>query len=218
MRAMLDQIPQIHHALEIFGVLLLAATGALAAVRARMDFLGAMVMAFVVGNGGGTLRDLMLNRHPLGWMRDETLLLMPLVTGLAIYGLTLVVGWRPLARHDDKASRLGRLLIWADAVGLAVFCVTGAQVALAQGASIAVTIVMAGITCVGGGMLRDILVNQVPLVLRGDLYMTPALVGAGAYVALYGPIGVPAASAAAFAICLGVRAAAILFGLNPARR
>ncbi|MFX8972748.1 TRIC cation channel family protein, partial [Acinetobacter baumannii] len=60
---MLDQVPQLHHILEMFGVVLLAATGALAAIRARMDFLGAMVMSFIVGLGGGTMRDLLLNHH-----------------------------------------------------------------------------------------------------------------------------------------------------------
>ncbi len=215
---LIDHVPALHHVLEMFGVALYAATGALAAIRARMDFMGAMVMSFIVGNGGGTMRDLLLNRHPLGWMRDENLFFMPVLTGLLVYVLAMVVGWRPVARHDDRGSPLGRTLLWADAIGLAVFCVSGAQVALAQGASITISIVMAGITCAGGGMLRDMMVNQVPLVLRGDLYMTPALVGAGAYIALYGVVGVPVASITAFAICFTIRAAAILFGLNPARR
>lgn len=215
---MLDQVPQLHHILEMFGVVLLAATGALAAIRARMDFLGAMVMSFIVGLGGGTMRDLLLNRHPLGWMRDENLFFMPVLTGLLIYVLAMMIGRRALARHDDRGSLLGRMLIWADAVGLAVFCVSGTQVALAQGASITITIVMAGITCAGGGMLRDIMVNQVPLVLRGDLYMTPALVGAGVYIALVGAVGAPVATVTAFLVCFVVRAAAILFGLNPVRR
>lgn len=215
---MLDQVPQLHHILEMFGVVLLAATGALAAIRARMDFLGAMVMSFIVGLGGGTMRDLLLNHHPLGWMRDENLFFMPVLTGLLIYVMAMVVGWRPVARHDDKGSPLGRMLIWADAVGLAVFCVSGTQVALSQGASVTVAVVMAGITCAGGGILRDIMVNQVPLVLRGDLYMTPALVGAGAYIALVGSLGTALATVTAFLICFVIRAAAILFGLNPVRR
>lgn len=214
---LIEHVPALHHALDMFGIVVFAATGALAAIRARMDFMGAMVMSFIVGTGGGTIRDLLLNRHPLGWIRDESLFFMPVLTGLVVYALVLAVGWRPVARHDDKASPLGRILIWSDAVGLSVFCVSGAQVALAQGASTTVTVVMAAITCAGGGILRDMMVNQVPLVLRGDLYMTPALIGAGAYIWLAGPLGAPAATAAGFATCLGIRAAAIVFGLNPVR-
>ncbi len=215
---LIDNVPALHHVLEMFGVVLLAATGALAAIRARMDFLGAMVMSFIVGLGGGTMRDLLLNRHPLAWIRDENLFFMTVLTGLLIYVLAMIVGWRPVARHDDRASLLGRMLLWADAIGLAVFCVSGTQVALAQGASVTITIVMAGITCAGGGMLRDIMVNQVPLVLRGDLYMTPALIGAGVYITLVDMVGAPVATITAFLICFVIRAAAILFGLNPARR
>lgn len=215
---LIDNVPALHHVLEMFGVVLLAATGALAAIRARMDFLGAMVMSFIVGLGGGTMRDLLLNRYPLAWMRDEDLFFMTVLTGLLVYVLAAVVGWRPVARHDDRASPLGRMLIWADAIGLAVFCVSGTQVALAQGASVTITIVMAGITCAGGGILRDMMVNQVPLVLRGDLYMTPALIGAAAYIGLVGIVGAPIATLTAFLICFVIRAAAILFGINPVRR
>lgn len=215
---LIENVPTLHHVLEMFGVVLLAATGALAAIRARMDFLGAMVMSFIVGLGGGTMRDLLLNRYPLAWIRDENLFFMTVLTGLAIYVMAMVVGWRPVARHDDKGSPLGRMLIWADAVGLAVFCVSGTQVALGQGASVTIAIVMAGITCAGGGILRDIMVNQVPLVLRGDLYMTPALVGAGAYIALVDGLGTALATVTAFLICFVIRAAAILFGINPVRR
>lgn len=214
----IDHVPTLHYALDMFGVVVFAATGALAAIRARMDFLGAMVLSFIVGTGGGTIRDVLLDRHPLGWVHNETLLFMPVLTGLAVYALVLAVGWRPVARHDDKASPLGRILIWSDAVGLSVFCVSGAQAALAEGASRTIAVVMAGITCAGGGILRDMMVNEVPLVLRGDLYMTPALIGATAYIGLVGPAGAPVATIVAFTTCLAIRAAAILFGFNPVRR
>lgn len=201
--------------LEVFGVVVFAFTGALAGLRARMDVVGTMVMSFIVGLGGGTIRDLLLGRHPLGWMRDEWMLWLALLTGAVVF-----LGFRLLARHDDppsERSMLGVALIWGDAVGISVFCVSGAQVALIMGASNLVAILMGAITCAGGGILRDMLVNEVPLVLRGDLYMTPALIGAGIYVGIDYAGAAGTAVVVAASVCFAVRALAIRYKLNPPR-
>ena len=107
----------------------------------------------------------------------------------------------------------GQLLIWADAVGLATFSVGGTTVALNQGVSIPIALMMGVITAVAGGIVRDVIANEVPLVLREEIYATAALCGAGSYVILV-ESGVPYASFIAVTVALVVRGAGIKYGLS----
>lgn len=160
------------YVLDLLGVAVFAVSGALAAGRAGLDLLGVLVIASVTAIGGGTLRDLLLNRHPIFWIRDPTYLVVIWGTALAT---VVYVGSLPPP---------GSALLLADAFGLALFAISGAQIAEAAGLSPIITVLMGTMSGVAGGVLRDILTAQVPLILRGDIYATAAIVGISAYLAL----------------------------------
>lgn len=156
--------------LDLLGVAVFAVSGVLAAGRKNMDWLGVLVIAALTAIGGGSLRDLLLNRHPIFWIIDTNYLI---VIGLAAFATLFYVRWRPPP---------GRLLLYADAAGLALFTLAGAQVAEAADLSPLIIILMGTMTGVAGGVLRDVLCAEIPLVLRHDIYATAAIVGAALYL------------------------------------
>jgi uncharacterized membrane protein YeiH len=144
-----------------------AASGALAAGRKSFDWIGVGVIAVVTAIGGGTLRDLLLDRHPIFWIADTTYLWVVLAAAVA----TLLYVRR---RRPPNGS-----LLVADALGLALFTISGAQVAEAQGLPALIVVTMGAITGAAGGVLRDVLCNEVPLLFgRATLYATAAIAGA----------------------------------------
>ncbi len=158
------------YVLDLFGTAVFAITGALAAVGKRMDIFGVTVVAMVTAVGGGTLRDLVLGREPVFWVGDPTYLIVILAAAVGAFA------WAWTMRHY-----MTQLLV-ADALGLAVFTVIGSQVALAQQAHALVAIMMGVMTGAVGGILRDVLCNEVPLILRKEIYATASLAGAIIYV------------------------------------
>ena len=192
------------HALELLGVAVFAVSGVLAAGRKGLDLLGIAVIAVVTAIGGGTLRDLLLDRHPTFWIADSTYLWV-------ILGATLVtIGYVRLW----VATR--RALLVADALGLALFTIAGAQIAQQAGVSDLIVVLMGTITGVAGGVFRDVLTAEIPLVMRpGRLYATAAIAGAASYV-LLGRWGVSpdAAALAGMGTIAGLRLAAILWRLE----
>ncbi|MRX45381.1 trimeric intracellular cation channel family protein [Agromyces kandeliae] len=163
--------------LEYVGTMAFAISGAVAAGRKRMDLVGVVVLACLVAVGGGTLRDVLLGNFPVFWVRNPTYLLVAALTALAVIPLTRT-------RALDVLQRLHIVQV-SDAAGMAVFVVTGTNVALAAGANEISAAIIGVISGVGGGIVRDILANEVPDVLRGgQFYATAALIGAGVYVAL----------------------------------
>lgn len=158
------------YALNLVGVAVFAVSGALAAGRKRLDLLGVVVLAAVTAMGGGTLRDLLLDRSPTFWIRDPTYLLVILAAAL---GTLVYVRFREPPR--------GSLLV-ADGLGLALFTISGAQLAEQAGHGAVIIVLMGVITGVAGGVIRDLLTAEVPLILRrGNLYATAAIAGAAAY-------------------------------------
>ena len=159
--------------LDLLGVAVFAVSGAVAAGRKRFDLLGVAVIATVTAIGGGTTRDVLLNRHPVFWIKDPTYLLVI----LAAAALTL------LYVRFRKPPRTSLLI--ADALGLALFTISGAQVAEGRNLPGLIVVVMGTITGSAGGLLRDVLSAEVPLLLRqADLYATAAIAGATAYLVL----------------------------------
>jgi uncharacterized membrane protein YeiH len=162
------------YALSLLGVAVFAASGALAAGRKGFDWIGVGAIAVMTAIGGGTLRDLLLDRHPIFWIADPAYLWV--VLGAA----TVTLGYA--RRHHPPDS----LLLVADALGLAFFTISGAQVAEQQGLPGLAVVAMGVITGTAGGVLRDVLCNEVPLLFGplDTLYATAAIAGACAYLAL----------------------------------
>jgi uncharacterized membrane protein YeiH len=159
--------------LDLLGVGVFAVSGALAAGRKHLDWLGVAVIALVTAIGGGTVRDVLLNRHPIFWIANPAYLLVC----LAATALTLL--------YVHLRIPAPRALLVADALGLAFFTISGAQIAEQSGLSWLLAILMGAITGVAGGMVRDVLCNEIPLILRrGQLYASSAIVGAALYLVL----------------------------------
>lgn len=192
------------YALDLIGVAVFAVSGALAAGRKRMDLLGVIVLGLVTAVGGGTIRDLLLARHPIFWLADSRYVIVIVASAL----LTVAyVRWRP--------PPAGALL-YADALGLAMFSVSGAQIAERAGLPAAAGIVLGTITGSAGGAVRDVLSAEIPLVLqRGNLYASAAILGTGAYFSLVA-VGTPRSLATwiGMAVVATVRLASIVWGLQ----
>lgn len=154
------------YVMDLFGVAVFAITGSLAAGKKRMDLFGVVVLATVTALGGGTLRDLVLGASPVFWVSAPIYLLVAVVTAIVTFFLVRFCGL-PL-----------KLLSVADAFGLAVFTVLGTQKALDIGISPGIAVVMGIMTGVVGGIIRDILSGEIPLILRREIYATASLCGA----------------------------------------
>jgi uncharacterized membrane protein YeiH len=157
--------------LDLSAVFVFAVTGALAAARAQLDPVGFVFLASVTAVGGGTVRDLLLGREPVFWIADPR----PVALAAAAAALVFVT-------HHLWQSRL-RALIWLDAIALSVAAAAGVGVAHATGFPGWVQLSMGVATGTLGGLMRDVICNEVPLVLRaGELYVTAALAGAAAAI------------------------------------
>ncbi|MEO1019646.1 MAG: TRIC cation channel family protein, partial [Pseudomonadota bacterium] len=135
-------------ALNAFGLFVFAISGALTAIRNQLDFLSVLIIAFFTGVGGGTVRDVLLGISPVWWVGDQAAVVICIV-GAVVASVTHQLLW-----SRQKA------LIWADAIGLSVFSVLGAQSALLAGAPSIVAIFMGAVTATFGGIIRDVLLSQ----------------------------------------------------------
>jgi len=158
--------------LDLIGVAVFAVSGVLVAAHSGMDLLGGLALAALTAVGGGTLRDVLLNRHPIFWVKDARYLLVI----LAAAALTMLY----LACFPPP----GQSFLIADALGLALFAISGAQIAEAAGLSSLIVVLMGTMTGTAGGMLRDVMCARVPLIFQQDLYATAAIAGIVAYLVL----------------------------------
>jgi uncharacterized membrane protein YeiH len=187
--------------LDHAGVFAFALSGGLTAVRHRLDIFGVIVIALLTAVGGGTLRDLLLDQ-PVFWLDDQVSLLLAAGAGIAAF---LAPGFW---------SRL-RSLVWIDAVGLSLFTVVGASKALQLDHGFLVVVIMGTMTATAGGLIRDVVCNETPLLLRQDVYATAALAGAATFWACsIGGAGEPAGLAAGALTAFAIRAAAIRFRIS----
>jgi len=194
----------IPYVLDMLGVAVFAVSGALAAGRKQLDLLGVMVIAVVTALGGGTLRDLLLDRSPVFWIQQPDYLMVAIAAGL----LTV------LYTHFLKPPQ--RSLLIADAGGLALFSISGAQIAEAAQLHSLIVILMGTCSGVVGGVMRDVLLVEIPIILkRGNIYATAAIAGIALYLALqqFGFADVPSTLIGMAAI-ISLRLAAIIWGLT----
>lgn len=187
--------------LNYAGVAVFAASGALAASRKQLDFVGFSFMAAITGVGGGTLRDLVLGISPLSWVADPMNIIVCISVACLVFFMAHLVEYRY------------RLLLWLDALGLSAYCVLGAHIGLSQGVSPLIAIVTGMLTATFGGILRDVLSEEKSVILSDEIYITCALLGATIYV-FSDNLGIPSnyavivATGAAFLL----RAGALSFG------
>lgn len=187
--------------LDLVGTFVFALSGAVAGARRRLDIFGVLVLSFVAANSGGIVRDLLIGATPPAAISDWRYLAVSLAAGLLIFF------WYPVIK------RLRNPVLIFDAGGLALFCVAGAQKALVFGADPWAAALLGMLTGIGGGVARDVLLNDVPAVFRSDIYAVAALAGASVVVigdALQLPTTATACAGAA--LCFGLRLAAIRYG------
>jgi uncharacterized membrane protein YeiH len=189
--------------LDLAGVAVFAVSGVLAARSRGLDLLGIVVIAAITAIGGGTLRDILLNRHPIFWIADARYLIVIIASAL------LTVGYVWLRPPPEKA------LLVADALGLALFSLSGAEVAETAGCTAMIVVVMGTMTGVAGGILRDVITAQVPLILRRDIYATAAIAGVVLYLLLQA-FGLPRSRAfgTGMVVIVALRLLAIRWGLR----
>lgn len=158
--------------LNLFGVVVFAFSGALMAGRYKLDPFGVVVLSAVTAIGGGTIRDVML-QTPVFWLKDPIYLYFILATAV----LTIV-----FIRCPKRIPK--KFLLISDAFGLALFAVLGTEKALSLGVAIPVAVIMGTVTGVAGGMIRDVLCNVIPMILRQEIYATAAILGGALYTLL----------------------------------
>ena len=189
--------------LDFFGIVVFALSGALMAGRYKLDPFGVVVLASVTAIGGGTIRDVIL-QTPVFWVVSPYYLYIILDTAL----LTIVI-----VREPKRIPK--RFLLIADAFGLALFAVLGTEKALSLGVPVSVAVVMGTITGVAGGMIRDVLCNVIPMILRKEIYALAAMLG-GSLFAVFIWLGFAEIVAAILAVlgALTLRLAAIYWQVS----
>jgi uncharacterized membrane protein YeiH len=190
--------------LDLLGTFAFALNGALTALRAaRLDIVGVVTLGIITAVGGGTIRDVLLDSLPPATFSDWRYYAVAAAGGLIAF---------LFGRHLDRVNRPINVL---DAVGLALFAVTGATKAVDLGFGAAQAIIVGAITGVGGGTIRDVLIRRVPSVLSSGLYAIPALIGATAVVVTrtLGASG-PVITVGAAVLCFLIRMVGVRYDLN----
>ncbi|MBU6234220.1 MAG: trimeric intracellular cation channel family protein [Alphaproteobacteria bacterium] len=187
--------------IDYAGVAVFAITGCLVAAKKQLDIVSFVLLAAVTGIGGGTARDVVLGNLPVFWVKQPLYLIDCVVTAIVMFFV---------ARH---VASYQKWIVWGDAVGVAVFTVTGAKIALDAGAHWSVCITMGVMTSIVGGIIRDILAGEPSLIIRKEIYATACALGAAVFLVVhtYAPT---MAVLAGVASCFALRAAAIIWRLQ----
>ncbi len=152
--------------IHIIGTAAFAISGYLVGVRKRLDLLGVLILALLTAVGGGIMRDAIVGRIPLVFTQN---------TAWIVIGITLLLAWLLKLQHSQKRE-LAAVFLLADSIGLVAFTITGAQVGLSLDLNLFGVVMLGFITAVGGGIVRDMLVNDIPMILRKDFYGTVSVI------------------------------------------
>lgn len=194
--------------LNWIGIAVFALTGALAAARRGLDPVSFVLLAIATGVGGGTLRDLLVGAAPVFWVADPTDVIICIVVALIVF---VGAGRFPVQAGEGRRQRA---IVWADSVGIALFAVTGTERALSFGAPPLSAIALGVMTATFGGIIRDVLAGEPPLiVVSREIYVTAAAFGAGIFVVAK-ILGLPLTLAALTGVAAGfaLRALALIYG------
>ena len=191
-------------AIEVAATVAFALSGILEATRRRMDIVGVFSVAFASAFGGGTLRDLLLDRRPLFWVQNPEYIWLVLAMALAA----------PLILRAMRHQRVDRVMEGADALGLGLFAISGASLSMVAGMPAVVSVLMGAITAVCGGVLRDVLCNEIPKVFHDHVpYTLCAFIGGAVFLALHVQGIAPTVSTGAgIAVTSGLRLLAVARG------
>ncbi|WP_107726421.1 trimeric intracellular cation channel family protein [Neisseria weaveri] len=152
--------------IHIIGTTAFALSGYLVGVRKKLDMLGVLILALLTAIGGGIIRDAIIGRIPLAFTQN---------TAWIVIGITLLLSWLFKLQHTQKRE-LATVFLLADSLGLVAFTITGAQLGLSLDLNIFGVVMLGFITAVGGGIVRDMLVNDIPMILRKDFYGTVSVI------------------------------------------
>jgi len=162
----------IFHILDLLGTAAFAISGALFAMNKKMDPFGVFIIAFVTAVGGGTLRDILIDRNPVAWMDDLNY----------VYTIFLAVTFAIILRK--KIGYLSKSLFLFDTIGLGIFTIIGTEVGIQNGLHPIISVSLGMITATFGGVIRDTLSNEVPLIFHKEIYATACIIGSVSYLVL----------------------------------
>jgi uncharacterized membrane protein YeiH len=187
-------------AMDITGTFSFAVAGALAAMSKKLDPFGVLILSFVTAIGGGTVRDLLLGVRPVTWLED----MRAVSTILAGSCLTLLFA--------NRIKRFAGLLNFFDALGLGFFTLVGVEKGIANGLQPGICVALGTITGCFGGVMRDVLLNNVPLVFRKEIYASASIAGGIVYYLVYSNMGMEVAFIAGFIVIVVIRLLALYYG------
>lgn len=160
------------YALDVLGTIAFAVSGALVAINKKMDPFGVFIIAFVTAVGGGTLRDVLIGRQPVIWMND--------ITYIFLIGLSVIIA----ILFRKKLKYLHKSLFLFDTIGLGIFTITGTEIGINAHFHPVISIALGTMTACFGGVIRDILCNEVPILFRKEIYATACILGSIAFIVL----------------------------------
>lgn len=158
---------------DLLGTVAFAISGALAAMNRRMDLFGIFIIGFVTATGGGTLRDVLIGQTPVNWMHN--------LFYVYLIGISVIIA----IVFRNKLEYLKKSLFLFDTIGLGVFTITGVETGIQNDLNPIISIALGAMTGTFGGVIRDILCNEIPVIFRKEIYATACIIGALAYVVLY---------------------------------
>ena len=158
--------------LDLFGTMVFTISGVLAAVDKKFDMVGTLVIGFVTAIGGGTIRDVLIGRTPVGWLTDRN------------YIIAIILGFVLSLLFKTFILRLRKGMFLFDTIGIGLFTILGIRTTSSLGLSIEVSLIMGVVSAVFGGVIRDVLANEIPLIFRKEIYATACFAGGIVYLLL----------------------------------
>lgn len=158
--------------IDIIGTLVFAISGVLTAIRHKFDLVGSVIIGLVTAVGGGSLRDMLIGETPVGWMTDINYLYTVLLAVILTY------------LFEVKIAKWTKSMFLFDTLGLGMFTILGVQKTLGVGLSIPIALLMGAVSAAFGGVIRDVLTNEVPLIFRKEVYATACILGGLVFIAL----------------------------------
>lgn len=192
-----------YQAIDILGTVAFAISGVLVAMEKKLDLFGVLIIAFVTAIGGGTLRDLLIGNTPVVWMRDLTYVFTILIT--VVFGIVFV----------NQLKYLRRSLFLFDTIGIGLYTMVGLEKGLQAELSPIMCIALGTMTASFGGVIRDILCNEIPVIFRKEIYATACILGGASYFLLTQfPIQESYVYVAAIFVVITLRLVAVRFGIS----